>query len=362
MSGAAEAWITLADRRVYPSRPGFITVALDPGHGGSEDGAVGRDGTREADLNLDIGLRLARMLEGAGTRVVLTRTSDRNVNEPPVDLTGDGVIDDTDELAARPDVANAARADLFIAIHNNTAVARSVGGPSTYHVPTRSFGSRSARLARAIQSEVVAALEDLPAGDWRPYDHGVLTYPYYVLRDYDPPRLVRPTQMPGVLSEGLFLSNPRELRLLKQPRVRGAIAAAYYEAIARYLAGRDDHVGYRLLSSPAQAPAGEPASLEVEVRNQGHALMRGWRLLVSAVPAPRSYVGRPGRGTPVGQRRLPLLRPGQKARVTVRITAPSPGQAWMLIVDARGDGQRASQLGSPPLQVPLTTVEPVSPS
>ena len=62
----AEAWVTVADRRVYPRRPGFITIAIDPGHGGSLDGAVGRDGTREADLNLDIGLRLARMLEGAG--------------------------------------------------------------------------------------------------------------------------------------------------------------------------------------------------------------------------------------------------------------------------------------------------------
>ena len=62
-------------------------------------------------------------------------------------------------------------------------------------------------------------------------------YPYYVLRDYDPPRLLRPTQMPGVLSEGLFLSNPRELRLLKQPRVRQAMAVAYYHAIAEYLAG-----------------------------------------------------------------------------------------------------------------------------
>ena len=72
----AEAWVTIADRRVYPPRPGFITIAIDPGHGGSLDGAVARDGTREADLNLDIGLRLARMLEGVGVTAVVTRTSD----------------------------------------------------------------------------------------------------------------------------------------------------------------------------------------------------------------------------------------------------------------------------------------------
>ncbi len=154
----AEAWVTVADRRVYPRRPGFITIAIDPGHGGSLDGAVGRDGTREADLNLDIGLRLARMLEGAGVAAIVTRTSDSHVNEPPQDLTGDGLIDETDELAARPDVANRARADLFIAIHNNTAVNESTGGPSTFYADDRPFRKRSARLARTIQEEMVAAI------------------------------------------------------------------------------------------------------------------------------------------------------------------------------------------------------------
>jgi N-acetylmuramoyl-L-alanine amidase len=265
----ASAWLTVADRAVYPANPGIISVAVDPGHGGRLDGAVGRDGTREADLNLDIGLRLARMLEGAGVGVVLTRDSDRFVNTPEVDRTFDGVIDETDELAARPDLANAARADLFIAVHNNIAVNTSVGGPSTYFYDQRTFGDRSARLARIIQAHMVAAFEGLAAGDWRPHDHGTLIYPYYVLRGYDPPRLLRPTQMPGVLSEGLFLSNPRELRLLKQPRVRQAMANAYYEAIAEYLSRRGSHVGYALVSGPTEVPAGSPLDIVIEVRNKG---------------------------------------------------------------------------------------------
>ena len=148
----------MAERAVYPRRPGFITVAVDPGHGGALSGAVGPDGTREADLNLDIGLRLARMLEGAGVNVAITRTSDAFVNDPPVERTGDGVVDDDDELAARPDVANRARADLFISIHNNIAVNESVGGPSTYYFDERPFGARSARLARVVQDEMLAAL------------------------------------------------------------------------------------------------------------------------------------------------------------------------------------------------------------
>jgi N-acetylmuramoyl-L-alanine amidase len=355
----AEAWVTVADGRVYPLRPGFITIAIDPGHGGSLDGAVGRDGTREADLNLDIGLRLARMLEGAGVTAVVTRTSDSHVNEPPLDLTGDGLIDETDDLAARPDVANRARADLFIAIHNNTAVNRSVGGPATLYSDERTFSDRSARLARIVQAEVLTALRGVATDGWQPYERKALTYPYYVLRDYDPPRLLRPTQMPGVLSEGLFLSNPRELRLLKQPRVRQAIAVAYYHAIAEYLAARESHVGYASISGPSEAVAGETVTFEVEVRNQGTEPMRGWRIAVSAPPAPSGSVVRPGGGQTVGGRRIPFLAPGRRVRLDIQVRAPEPGQPWMLLFDARDpDGQPASRLGSPPLAVPLTTIEP----
>ena len=97
------------------------------------------------------------------------------------------------------------------------------------------------------------ALADVVGGDWEPYDHGALIYPYYVLRGFDPPRLRRPTQMPGVLSEGLFLSNEHELELLKRPRVRAAMAVAYYDAVARYLARRGAHVGYELVAGPVEA-------------------------------------------------------------------------------------------------------------
>ena len=64
-----------------------------------------------------------------------------------------------DELAARPDLANEARADLFLSIHNNTAVNTSVGGPSTLYFDERPFGGRNARLATVIQEEMLAAYE-----------------------------------------------------------------------------------------------------------------------------------------------------------------------------------------------------------
>ncbi len=355
----AETWVTVADRAVYPRAPGFITVAVDPGHGGSLSGAVGKDGTREADINLDIGLRLARMLEGAGVNVAITRTTDAFVNEPPRERTGNGIVDDDDELAARPDVANLARADLFISIHNNNAVNESVGGPSTYYFDERPFGARSARLARVVQDEMVNALRGISDG-YQPYDHGTLVYPYYVLRGYDPPRLRRPTQMPGVLSEGMFLSNERELRYLKRPAVRARMAAAYYDAIAKYLARRSTHVGYRLIEQPAgPVTASTTATYAIEVRNQGNAPLREWRLEAAAFPAPSHYVGRIRRGSVAGEALIPRLEPGEAASVEVDIAAPGPGGEWMLVFDARErGGRRAATGGSPALQVPPPDARP----
>ncbi len=355
-----DAWVTVAERAVYPQAPGFITVAIDPGHGGDYDGAVGPDGTREADLNLDIGLRLARMLEGAGVKVVITRSADANVNEPPEERTGDGLIDRDDELAARPDMANIARADLFLSIHNNTAVNRSVGGPSTFFYDERSFGGRNARLARIVQDEMVAALSESVGGSWEPYDHGALVYPYYVLRGFDPPRLRRPTQMPGVLSEGLFLSNPLELTLLQDPSIRAAMAVGYYDAVSKYLARRGDHIGYELIEGPTEpVVAGVPVEYRVEVRNQGTDPLRDWRLKVNAVASPERYVSRIRDAVTVSELQLPRLEVGERRVFDVEVTAPGAGE-WTLLFDARDrDGTRAAEMGSPALQVRLSVAEPL---
>jgi len=355
----ADGWVTVGDRAIYPVAPHFITVVVDPGHGGHFSGAVGKDGTREADINLDIGLRLARMLEGAGVNVVLTRITDANVNTPPQERTGDGVIDIDDDLAARPDMANRARADLFLSIHNNFAVNQSVGGPSTLYFDERPFGGRNARLARVVQEEMLAALEGSVGGQWEPYDHGTIVYPYYVLRGFDPPRLRRPTQMPGVLSEGLFLSNAFELRQLKRPAVRAAMATGYYDAIGKYLARRSDHVGYELIEGPVEPVApGAPVTYRVEVRNQGNDSIGGWRLKANAVRSPKYYVSRMRDASGVGITDIPRLEAGESRVVELVGKAPGPGE-WTVLFDARDrDGDRAVELGSPMLQAPLSVLDP----
>ncbi|MEZ4597657.1 MAG: N-acetylmuramoyl-L-alanine amidase [Chloroflexota bacterium] len=358
--GRSDAWLTVADRAAYPAAPGLVTVVVDPGHGGRFDGAVAPDGTREADLNLDIGLRLARMLEGAGVGVVLTRDADRQVDMPAIDRIPDGAVDVTDDLAARADLANAVRADLFIAIHNNFAVDTATGGPSTYYSDARPFTARSRRLARIIQTHMMTALASVAGRGPDPFDHGALPYPYYVLRDYDPPRLLRPTQMPGVLSEGLFLSNPGELRMLRRPRVRQAMAAAYYEAVAEYLDVRGSQVGYALVEGPPQVGAGMRAELEVEVRNQGSTTLAGWRLVVGGQRAGSTDLGRARPGRTLGEQRVPTLGRGERRRIRVALTAPAEPGSWVLLVDARDrTGVRASRSGSTMLPVPLRVVAAV---
>jgi N-acetylmuramoyl-L-alanine amidase len=96
---------TKAPKVIYPARPGAIVVAVDPGHGDvySEPGRQAADGTREAVLNLDIGLRLRDMLEGAGVRTTISRTTDQGANQPEWDRNGDGLVEYADELQARCD-------------------------------------------------------------------------------------------------------------------------------------------------------------------------------------------------------------------------------------------------------------------
>ncbi|MFV2065189.1 MAG: N-acetylmuramoyl-L-alanine amidase, partial [Chloroflexota bacterium] len=167
-----------------------------------------------------------------------------------------------------------------------------------------------------------------------------------------------PTQMPAVLAESLFLSNPTELRLLKRPAVRQAIAEAYYDAIAIYLASRATQVGYELIDGPDEATSGKVVEYRVEVSNQSNETMRGSRLRVGARPASFLYEGRGRSGRKVGQKRVPRLEPGQKVTVTVKVGAPGPGGDWVLLFDARDrDGKPASRLGSPAIQVSLRTVE-----
>ncbi len=176
------------------------TIVIDPGHGGSDPGAVGRNyNLTEKFVNLDTALRLARLLENDGAKVVLTRSTDVFI-----------------VLSQRVNIAHANNADIFVSIHANAHNDRSIGGTETYY--NTSFRSQdSYRLASLLQQEMVREL--------KLRDIGVKTAGFHVIRN---------TQVPSALVELAFLSNAREEELLNQASFRQRSAEAVYRGIVRY--------------------------------------------------------------------------------------------------------------------------------
>ncbi len=146
-----------------PSRP--KVVAILPGHGGRESGAVHQNQSGEIDLierdvNLAIARRLAARLVDAGYVVVLTRDGDFSLTPNPGDAER--------EVQAHLDVANSANADILVSIHNNGHPDSGQSGTEVYYCPKREFSDKSRRLAEAVQKHIVSGLWDVagyPARD-----------------------------------------------------------------------------------------------------------------------------------------------------------------------------------------------------
>lgn len=240
-------------------------IALDPGHGGPEVGAVhpgsrGRPPLTEKDSNLDMAFRLRSLLEAAGYQVVLTRETDRRATG---ESTGPTAFPATRlDLQRRIDIANEAGADLFISLHSNGSPNPAESGVEVWYDPNRPFGAENVRLAGLVQRHI---LESLAAYGYRARDRGIkddTTFrffngryiPLFVL---GPPRettrtevirrgarpedvgfppdadvmMTRATQMPGVLVEMLFLTNDADAEVLRDPAGRDAIARGIRDAI-----------------------------------------------------------------------------------------------------------------------------------
>ncbi|HLW47983.1 MAG TPA: N-acetylmuramoyl-L-alanine amidase family protein [bacterium] len=171
-------------------------VIIDPGHGGSDGGAVGPSGLREADVALAIARLVHDDLAGQDISSVMTRTDDSTL-----------------PLEERPDLAVRNGGIVFVSIHANGS--RSIGSAGTetyYKTPA------SQALARVMQAEVTQALGEP--------DRGVRTADFYVLVN---------TPMPAVLVETAFITNPSEEAMLRDPAVQQRIADAIARAIAKYL-------------------------------------------------------------------------------------------------------------------------------
>lgn len=243
-----------------------LTVFLDAGHGGSDPGFGSSYATPglppEKDLNLDMVKRTAAYLEAAGYRVVFSRTEDIQVNNPPKDLNGDGCTDPIDEIQARIDLANASGAAILLSIHFNGAPGTQLSGPGTYYNAVREFGDQNKRLAELVQD---AHLKTLTSFGYQPHDWGALrddsietgsrsqcvTSKYYALLGPALPGRPRPSLMPAVIAESMFLTYPKEGELAGRVEVRDALAKAYAQALKQFLT--NEH-GERLPASPAGGP------------------------------------------------------------------------------------------------------------
>ncbi len=230
-------------------------VFLDPGHGGVDTGTIGtaEDGTivYEKNVALALALRTAEHLRQDGIGVVLSRTDDSLPGASPTDFTSDGKMLTPDgvlaDLQRRIDRANASGARVLLSIHLNGFSDPSIGGAETFYDSARSFGDSNKRFATLIQNSLISTLR---AHDYDTPDRGVTddqdldieslgslvgSYNHLVLLGPAVPGRLRPSTMPGALSEPLFLSNPPEATAVLDPTFQDLIASSYARAIEQFL-------------------------------------------------------------------------------------------------------------------------------
>lgn len=181
----------------FSSLAGAVIV-IDPGHGGSDPGAVGGKGTFEKNINLAVALKVAALLKGAGAKVVMTRDSDVYPT-----------------LGERVDIANQLNADIFVSVHCNSLKRVDPGGTEVFVAPRSAITSMA--LAQAVQKSLVKQIGL--------FDRGVKSNEFYVLNH---------TNMPSVLVELAFISKEEEEILLNDPAFQDKAALGIYEGIRAF--------------------------------------------------------------------------------------------------------------------------------
>ncbi|HEU0113156.1 MAG TPA: N-acetylmuramoyl-L-alanine amidase [Thermomicrobiales bacterium] len=220
-------------------------VCLDPGHGGADLGNVRLDNNlialREKDLTLATALALASRLRSDGFDVVLTRTTDAEVNPDNRDVNGDGTVapsggdaqtDQLDDLQARVNFCNAAHADLLLSIHYNGAANHALAGYEVWYNDHRTFSDRNLAFANMLHDALGAAYAGV---GYQANDRGIGADDLAVLGPARPGKLV-PSAMPGALVEGLFLSNDQDAQFIMSEHGLATIVGADEAAIKAYFA------------------------------------------------------------------------------------------------------------------------------
>lgn len=177
-----------------------LKICVDPGHGGAQPGCASCVGMSEAEFNLKIGLKLKDILENAGATVIMTRTTDVDV-----------------DLAERCNIARKAGAQILLSVHNNSLPDGrnpvKEHGSSTYF-----YHPQSVELAQILRNTLLKNLG----------------FPDIGAR-YQNLALTRPSEMPAVLAEIGFIINPDECAVLMTPEGQEKAARALADGISEYL-------------------------------------------------------------------------------------------------------------------------------
>ena len=217
-------------------------IVIDAGHGGHDTGTIGPNGLQEKDLVLDVAKRLGRLLETRlGADVVYTRRDDTFI-----------------PLETRTAIANRERADLFISIHANSSRDEGARGVETYYLNFTSSPDALEVAARenAVSEKSIHELQDLVkkialkekidesrefASDIQDSLYGGLSLSNAGIRNRGvkkaPFIVLIGANMPSILAEISFVSNPTDERKLETSEHRQRIAESLYRGVARYAGG-----------------------------------------------------------------------------------------------------------------------------
>lgn len=233
------------ERRFTSDRPGKRTlierICIDPGHGGSALGVIGRSKVYEKDITLKIGLKLRRLIESKlGLRVIMTRTTDAEVS-----------------LDSRVALANNQKANMFISIHVNGSFRKAASGPETFYVSLKATDQESLQLAEK-ENKAFGEIEEIAQDDelkmilWNmaqtEYIKESSKLAEFIQNELNilmhttnrgvkqaPFRVLMRAAMPAVLIEVAFLSNPAEEKKLKDDSFLDKVASAIYTGINKFI-------------------------------------------------------------------------------------------------------------------------------
>ncbi|WDV45346.1 N-acetylmuramoyl-L-alanine amidase CwlD [Clostridiaceae bacterium M8S5] len=188
-------------------------IAIDPGHGGFDPGASGRTGITEDKINLQICLRIRRLVEQAGGRVVMTRETDKGLD---TDKSKTIRQRKNEDMRKRRILINNSNPDAFVSIHLNSFSQSSSHGAQVFY---KSRCENSKVLANIVQKELKRVLDN---------NNKRLPQPRSSIY------LLKQVKAPSVLVECGFLSNPREEKLLQAESYQEKIAWSIYIGLINY--------------------------------------------------------------------------------------------------------------------------------